>query len=478
MNKLPTITLKKYKKLLTPKIQTGYKNLMVRIKNHPLPSFFISLAALLALIILANILGTPKTQTNNQKPPAKQVTTYHIGSAPKVSLSAKINKSGVITIVAQTPGIISAIDVAEGDTVYKGQTITDLSTNYQGGDASGIQAQIARTQYNNMKDTFDEQMDMINRQRDVATASATTADDLRGISAQSIGETNDIISQDQAIIDSLNQTIQDTTASSATVATAKQMKIQIQAGMNQLSEAVRQTQYQTDTSKPPTQLTDLQKQITLKQLDLQEKSLKLNKEVSQLQLNLANVSAALMHPASPVNGTVERIFVNQGQAINPGTTIAVIKANNKATTAVVTIPENIAKTISHIEPSIIHLGDKTINELPRFVSTEATDGSNYTAIYDIPEENQKDLTNTGYITIDVPLGGADTDSTIPFIPIDSVYQSEDSSYIYIIKNGKAQSRNINLGNIFGRFVQVKQGLHDGDQVITNRNIIAGDNIKE
>lgn len=477
MYKFKTIPLQKFRKFAKKKTTAFYKDLIVRIRKHPLPSFFTSLGILLVFIILANVLGAPKVDTANQKPLVKQVSAYHIGSAPKIALSAKINKSGVITIVAQSAGVVSSIDVAEGDSVYKGTTLVDLSTNYQGGDAGSIQVQMAQAQYNNVQDTFDEQMDLINRQRDVATASATTANDLRSISSQSIGETNDVISQDQAIIDSLTQTI-NTSADPATVATAKQMKAQMQAGMNQLSEAVRQTQYQTDTTQMPALLTDLQKQITLKQLDIQEKGLKLNREISGLQLNLANVTAALMHPASPVNGTVERVFVNQGQAVTPGTTIAVIKANTVATTAVVTVPGNIAKTISHIEPSVLHIGDTTISELPRFVSTEATDGSNYTAIYDIPAEKQKDLTSTGYITIDVPLGGADTDSTIPFIPIDSVYQSEDSAYIYVIKNGKAQSRSVQLGNVFGRFVEVKQGLQDGDQVITDRNIIAGDSVKE
>lgn len=477
MHKIKALPLKKFGNSIKQKAKTIYKSLIVRVKNHPLPSFFTALAVLLVLIILSNVFGAPKADNTNKTPVVKQVTAYHIGSAPKVALSAKINKSGVITIVAQSAGIVSSVDVAEGDSVYKGTTLVDLSTSYAGGDASGIQAQIAQTQYNNLKDTFDEQMDIINRQRDVATASATNANDLRDIQQQSVGETNDVISQDQAILDSLDQII-NTSTSSADITNAKQMKPQIEAGMNQLKEAVRQTQYQTDDSKTPALLTDLQKQITLKQLDIQEKSLKLNREVSQLQLNLSNVTASLMHPASPANGTVERIFVTQGQSVTPGTTIAVIKANGMATTAVVSVPGNIARTISRIEPSVLHIGDKTINATPRFVSDEATDGSNYTAIYDIPEENQKELTNSGYITIDVPLGSADTDSTIPFIPIDSVYQSEDSAYIYVIKHGKAESRNVTLGNVFGRFVSVTNGLHDGDQVITERNVIAGDNVKE
>src|SRR5438034_6182194 len=111
-----------------------------RVRNHPLISFFIALLLLLLLIILSNVITSPKATKTNNAPAAKQVAVYHIGSAPLITLPAKINKTGVIAIVAQSAGIVQNIDVAEGDSVKRGSTVVDLSSNYQGGDAAGIQS--------------------------------------------------------------------------------------------------------------------------------------------------------------------------------------------------------------------------------------------------------------------------------------------------------------------------------------------------
>lgn len=454
------------------------------IRRNPLRSFFVALVLLLLIIILANALGTPKSSGTQTATAAKQVHVYHIGSLPKISLPAKINKTGVITIVAQSAGIVSSVDVAEGDTINAGTSLIDLSTNYQGGDAGGIQAAIAQQQYNNVADTFGTQLDIIGRQRDVATASAANTNQLQQITQQSIGETNDVISRDQDILTSIDQNLtalQNTNtngSNDAAMLQTKQMRAQLEAGINQLSQAVRQTQYQTNQSNPPTLLTALQQQITLKQLDVQEKTVKLNKEISRLQVNLAEVTASLMHPASPVNGTVQRIFVNPGQAVSPGMQLAVIQANDPSSSAVVSINRTIAQAISRLQPSTIHIGNKNVSEKPRFVSSEATDGSNYTAIYDIPSDYQADVPNNGFITIDAPVGSTDTNSVIPFVPIDSIYQTEDSAYVYVLKNGKAESRKVTLGNVFGQYVEITNGLTDGNQVITDRNIIAGDKVRE
>src|SRR5216683_6438959 len=109
MDKIKALPIKKYRTYIGKKVTSGYKGLIVRIQRYPLPSFFVSLGVLLLLIILSNILGAPKSQTGNQTPPVKQVSAYHIGTAPKISLEAKVDKSDVITIVAQSAGVVSSI---------------------------------------------------------------------------------------------------------------------------------------------------------------------------------------------------------------------------------------------------------------------------------------------------------------------------------------------------------------------------------
>jgi multidrug efflux pump subunit AcrA (membrane-fusion protein) len=84
------------------------------------------------------------------------------------------------------------------------------------------------------------------------------------------------------------------------------------------------------------------------------------------------------------------------------------------------------------------------------------------------------VTNDGYITVQIPVGMFDTGSAVPFIPIDSVYQTETDTYVFVAKDKKAVTKPIKLGNVIGSFVEVESGLASGDMIILDRSIVGGD----
>jgi len=483
----PRLSKRTFSKLVN-RLKTWLKNLYIRIastfRKRPLISFCATLCILLIFIIIANILGTPRSQNISQPSPIT-VSVYRIGAAPKVSLPAKIEKAGVIKIIAQTAGIAQSIPVTEGISVKKGTTLINLSTNYQGGDIAGIQVQIAQAQYNNTIDTFSTQQDLIEKQRKAAEQSSQNTENLRQIALLSQNDTQVLVNNNGDVLNTITQNLTNYIATDSggindqLIFQTKQLANQLQAGQNQLVNALRQSQYQTNTANPPTILNDLQKDITLRQIDIQEKALNLGKEISTLQLHLALLSESLMHPASPVNGRVERIYVSVGQAVNPGEPLAVISAENTSldVTAVVSVPNQVAHALSRIESSILHIGNKEFSTTPRYVSQEATNGNLYTVLYSIPQEYQSALTNAGFITVDIPVGVPDTGKTIPFVPLDSIYQTQDTAYVYVAKNGKVESKEVTLGTVYGRFVEITSGLTSGDQVILERNVVAGDRVK-
>jgi len=49
--------------------------------------------------------------------------------------------------------------------------------------------------------------------------------------------------------------------------------------------------------------------------------------------------------------------------------------------------------------------------------------------------------------------------------------------VYVVNNNTVAFRNVKLGNVVGRFVEVNEGLSDGDIVILDRDIVVGDQIK-
>lgn len=462
--------------------KTYYKNVTSFIKRRPLGSFFITLGFLFLIIIIGHALNQPKPQKQAETI-TKSVKLYSIGSAPKATFQAKIEKAGVVKIVAQTGGIVQNIYVTEGTKVLKGKQLIGLSSNYQGGSAPAIQAQIANTQYSNVLDTYNQQSDAIQKQKDIANITHDNFIDQQAIASASASDTNALINSNQTILDALNQQLtndRNNNASSASIS-AEQSQINIlQGGQNSLRQALRSLQAQTDSGKPAGRLADTQRDLAIEQLDLQKKALDLNKEVSGLQAALAQVNADTMLPASPINGTVERVFVRVGQLVSPGTVLATITAdtndNDPQTIAVVDVPQEIAQNISKLESSDIHLTSGEVHLKPFYVSTDATNGLLYSVFYTIPAKNINAVTDGQYVSVDIPVGSVNTGSTVPFVPIDAVYQTSDANYLLVEENGKAVARKVTLGNVFGSFIEVQNGLHHGDQVILDRNVIAGDKV--
>jgi multidrug efflux pump subunit AcrA (membrane-fusion protein) len=184
-----------------------------------------------------------------------------------------------------------------------------------------------------------------------------------------------------------------------------------------------------------------------------------------------------MYPASPFAGVVQRVYVHPGDFVSPGTLLAVIASPDVKTTVVLTIPRQIAQIISTGDPSELLIGGKKIALVPYYVSSEATDGTLYSVFYDVPPEEQISVADGEYISVNVPVGTTQTTAVAPFVPIDAVYQTQENAFVLVAKNGKAETKIVKLGEVFGDYVEVVSGLESGDRVILDRNVVAGDKVK-
>jgi len=452
------------------------------LAKRPLTSFFVALGILLGLIIISNFIFKPKAPVQKEIPP-KEVQTYKIGVAPRITVQAQVQKSGVIQIVVQTAGIVSSISANEGQKLSKGANFVNISSNYQGANAASLQTAIASRQYQFVKDTFDTQMEIISKQRDIANKTNDNTEKLRDISQKSLDDTNSLIDLNGRILDQLSANITSLEAgnvggaSDAAILQTKELESQFQSAQNQLKSGQRNLDYQTNQDNPPTQLANLARDLTLRQLDIQEKSLSLNKEVSRLQLALASINESLFHPTAPFFGTVQRVFVKVGQAITPGTPILTFAGEDKTLILVARVPQAVATKISKLETSNLYIGSKVIEANPSFVSSEATDGQLYSVIFDLGKEDLDLLTDNSYINVDIPVGYPDTLQTISYVPIDAIFQTQEENIVYVVREDKAVSKKVELGSVVGKYVEVTSGLESGDQIILNRNIIEGDKVK-
>ncbi len=456
------------------------------IDRKPFASFFVGLGILFALIVISNILGTPKPAEKKQATPVKSVKTYNIGKAPRLTIQAQVEKSGVVHITALAPGVVQYLNKQPGEQVFKGENLIGLSSNYQGGNTFSLQRQMAQAQYKNILDTFETQKELIEKQKEAAEKNHVMAEDLREITEQSLGDTQSLINLNEEILRGIDSNIAQLEATNIggandqMILSTKQLKSQFLAATNAAKQGLRQADYNAEEDNAPAELSDLQKNMAVKQLEIQGKMLELNKEISRIQLQIAQVGEAMMYPAAPINGTVQRIFVKEGQAVNPGTDLMIITgaAEETTTVAIAYISADIAQKVSKLETSTLNLGqNKTVSIYPAYVTQEPVQGSLYGVYFNIPTEYSKYVSEKGFITVDLPVGYFDTSSAIPYIPVDAVYQTKEQNYVFVSNKGKAEARPLELGPVYGGYVEIRKGLKEGDKVILDRNVIAGDSIK-
>ncbi|MDO8270022.1 MAG: HlyD family efflux transporter periplasmic adaptor subunit, partial [Candidatus Levybacteria bacterium] len=212
------------------------------------------------------------------------------------------------------------------------------------------------------------------------------------------------------------------------------------------------------------------------QIDIQERAIKFGLQAAGIQLKLAQVQEATMYPAAPFNGTVQRIHVKVGDSVNPGTTLVTFSGNTSEIVIDARVPKALSEQISRIEKASMDINGKKIEMMPSYISTEATSGQLYSILFTLPDEYKQYFTDKAFVTVSLPVGNNVSNST-PFIPVDSVFQTQDEAFVYVVNGNKARSKKIKLGTVTGGFVTVEQGLSPSDQVILNRTVIDGDLIQ-
>lgn len=435
------------------------------------------------LLIIGALINKPTKNSSQKENRSYLVRIFNIGGAPRIKIQAKVEKEKVIKIVSQTSGIIANIWAVEGQSVNKGDYLAYISGNYGGGNPLFIQKQLAKTNLDHLENIYPLQIDLIGKQRNIAEKNDNLNDDLRSITNQSISETKDLFSLNEEILNSLNlnlsnyETTNSAGINNALILSTKQLKSQYQSAINSLKSSLRNLEYQTDSGKNPAGLSDLTREMTLKQLLLQEKTLNLSREIAGLQYNLAVVNEGLSYPSAPFSATVEKVHIKLGQNVNSGTILFTLSGASQKITASAYVSQKIAVSVSKVEPSFIYLKNKKLAIFPEFISSEAVEGMLYLIKFDLSSFQEIKLTDGEYLKIDLPIGYPDTSVTVPFIPIDSVFQTSNGAYVYLVGNNElAKSQKIVLGEVYGQFVEVISGLKVKDQLILDRNIISGDKI--
>lgn len=452
-----------------------------KVDRRPFLWFIILLVLLTVAIVAGSFLRKPDNAREQTEIAPKEVQLFAFDKNLEIIVQAQVDKTGVTKIIAQQGGIVSDIPVKTGSKVQRGQTIVRMANNYANGNIASIQRQIAQKNYDNTVETYSAQKDAIAKQRDLAEKGKTQSEELREIGRISVSDTRSLVNQNQSALDSLNnqiKTLQETNVGGAndlSIAQATSSRNMLEGTLVQLKSGLRTAEYQSDDDEEPASIANIQKDLTLRQLELQEKGLDVARDIAQLNLRVAQISESLMAPASPFAGVVERIYVTKGENVAPGTVIAQIRANTISGNAVALVSKDTAQQISKLEPSTMTVGTNTKEVMPLYISQEATDGTLHSIEFIIPTDFMQHVPAGGTVQIRIPLVKSEANL---YVPIDAIYQTGNTSYVFIAQEEegklKAIEKEIKLGKINGNYSEVIEGIGNKDKIILNRNVLSGD----
>ena len=207
----------------------------------------------------------------------------------------------------------------------------------------------------------------------------------------------------------------------------------------------------------------LQAKTNVESLEGQLRSIQANVNMAQQQANLSNVY-------SDVNGTVDEVTAHTGETFN-GNPLqgGYIKIVNKSDLKItVTVPENYADKVTKGTSVIVQIPDvnKTFNTTISFISQAiGTTNRGFTAETKVPagfnlRPNQIALVKI--LDYSVP-------STVA-INVNTLQTDEQGKFVLVAaKEGDklvARKHKVITGELSGDEIEIKQGLQDGDQLIT------------
>ena len=207
----------------------------------------------------------------------------------------------------------------------------------------------------------------------------------------------------------------------------------------------------------------LQAKTNAESLEGQLRSIQANVNMAQQQANLSNVY-------SDVNGTVDEVTAHIGETFN-GNSLqgGYIKIVNKSDLKItVTVPENYADKVTKGTSVIVQIPDvnKTFNTTISFISQAiGTTNRGFTAETKVPagfnlRPNQIALVKI--LDYSVP-------STVA-INVNTLQTDEQGKFVLVAaKEGDklvARKHKVITGELSGDEIEIKQGLQDGDQLIT------------
>jgi RND family efflux transporter MFP subunit len=180
---------------------------------------------------------------------------------------------------------------------------------------------------------------------------------------------------------------------------------------------------------------------------------------------------------APISGIVNHLFIEEGQYLDVADPVAEILQIDRVKVSV-GIPESdvdAVRRVNHFMVRIDALAGRNFQAKKHFFSRTADPMARLYNLDLVLENPNGDILPDMFARVDI------VKKEVPegiSIPLYSVISRNDEHIVYVVNNDRAQKRMVELGLLEGWRVEVKKGLHAGEQVIVigHRGVNDGDKV--
>jgi membrane fusion protein, multidrug efflux system len=237
---------------------------------------------------------------------------------------------------------------------------------------------------------------------------------------------------------------------------------------------------ETDVRAVSQQISDLQTNAALvnqmyeKQKNLWEQKIgtemqflqaKTNKESMEKKMSALQEQLRMSKIISPISGTVDAVDIKLGQAVAPGfPAVRVINFSNLKVKA--DIAESYASKVKKGSEVIVYFPDTQDSVISKvnFVSRAINNASRTFSVEVLLDDKKEYHPN---MVARLNINDYQSPQPIITIPVRTIQKDENNeSFVYVASQGKAKKQIIKLGKEYRGIAEVKEGLKEGDELVT------------
>lgn len=431
----------------------------------------IALLAFGGLLVAAVLTKQAPAPEPVVEPQPLQVKALRFGDTQLAESSVgQVKNLNTMTLVAQSAGPVSKVAVAEGTRLTAGQLVLSQETAYRAGNAMAVNTQISAKNYDLADKSLANTVEVVAKTREQADKSREDIEELRKISAASIDDTKAIIELSETQADALEELIE-AASDDSTKATLRGSLLSTLGSLSSARSTLRSLEYQTNTDQPPTKLAELQKDLIYKTTELQLQSAQIQKDIAWLSLKAARIQEATTRVVAPLAGTIEKLYVQPGTYVTPGQPVAVLRGEPRLC-LVTTVAGKVAGRVDETQSIEVTVDRELTLNLPiTHVSSAPVAGNLFEVLAVVPPELASRIFENQTLPVKLPLYQLSVIGGNSFIPLDAVFVTNTSRFVFVYQDGKAVRRDVETGEIIGDTIEILSGLTDGEIVILDRRVI-------